>query len=57
MVPPQKDRASEKNVKSTQGKLPKIFIYLMGNLELVDVWRYKNGESKEYNYFSERHLF
>lgn len=47
------ERASEKNVKSTQGKLPKIFIYLMDNQELVDVWRYKNGKSKEYTYFSE----
>lgn len=33
----------------------KVLFNLMDNLALSDVWGYKNGESKEYVYFSKRH--
>lgn len=36
-----------------QGKLSKILFEIMDNLELIDIWRHKNGDAKEY-IFSER---
>lgn len=53
---PIQNRTSEKNIKISQGKLPKIFFEMMDNLELADIWRIKNGGVNEFTYFSERHI-
>lgn len=46
----------EKNIKLTQGKLPKVFFHLMEDLRLADIQRQKNGNSGEYTQFSERQI-
>lgn len=40
-------------------KLPEgvFFLQLIYKLGLADIWRHKNGNSREYTYSSERHVF
>uniref|UniRef100_A0A8D0B4D1 exodeoxyribonuclease III n=1 Tax=Salvator merianae TaxID=96440 RepID=A0A8D0B4D1_SALMN len=55
VIGPSMDKLASKDIKATQGKLPKSFFDLMEILQLQDMWRYKNGNAKDYTYFSERH--
>lgn len=51
---PEWDR-SEKKGKLDRGKLPKSFSDMEGNLDLIDIWRYKNPTSKQFTHYSEPH--
>uniref|UniRef100_A0A670ITC9 exodeoxyribonuclease III n=1 Tax=Podarcis muralis TaxID=64176 RepID=A0A670ITC9_PODMU len=44
---PEIDR-SEKKRKRNQGKLPKTFDDLQENLDLIDIWRFKNPTEKQF---------
>uniref|UniRef100_A0A670HMS3 exodeoxyribonuclease III n=1 Tax=Podarcis muralis TaxID=64176 RepID=A0A670HMS3_PODMU len=51
---PEIDR-SEKRRKGRQGKLPKTFDDLQENLDLIDIWRFKNPIDKKFTHFSGVH--
>uniref|UniRef100_A0A670HXR6 Reverse transcriptase domain-containing protein n=1 Tax=Podarcis muralis TaxID=64176 RepID=A0A670HXR6_PODMU len=51
---PEMDR-SEKKRKTNQGKLPKSFKDLQENLDLIDIWRYKNPTIRQFTHFSDVH--
>uniref|UniRef100_A0A670ILN7 Reverse transcriptase domain-containing protein n=1 Tax=Podarcis muralis TaxID=64176 RepID=A0A670ILN7_PODMU len=48
------DRQTEKK-KHKQGKLPKSFLDLEENMDLIDIWRYKHPTEKQFTFFSEVH--
>lgn len=41
---PPKGRIFVKGIKTTQGKLLKIFFEILDNFELIDIWRHKDGD-------------
>lgn len=55
VICPELDRKSEKKIKKSQGRLPKSFENLVEEQVLIDVWRFKYKNAKEFTYFSERH--
>nr|GEZ82414.1 hypothetical protein [Tanacetum cinerariifolium] len=55
VVSPLSDKSSEKEIKHNQGKLPKSFFEMVETLGVLDIWRRKNGNSKEFTHYSERH--
>uniref|UniRef100_A0A8D0CE79 Uncharacterized protein n=1 Tax=Salvator merianae TaxID=96440 RepID=A0A8D0CE79_SALMN len=46
VIDPSMDKLASKDIKASQGKLPKSFFDLMEITQLQDIWRYKNGNAK-----------
>lgn len=50
------DRKTASKRKNTGNLLPKPFLRLAEELELVDTWRTRNPTTRDYTFYSQRHL-
>lgn len=55
VIDPEQDRKSEKTIKKNQGKLPRSFFEMKDLTAVMDIWRVKYGDIKDYTYYSESH--